>query len=87
MFGDMEDPDMLKALTAARAELVLRMADSRGQPYAALFKMYLEVQEKIAALTPMDKEGTPLDELQQRRSERQSKSEGSAIPRRKMDRG
>ncbi|WP_052281329.1 hypothetical protein [Nocardia vulneris] len=87
MFDDMEDPDLVKALTAARSELVLRMADSRGQPYAALFKMYLEVQEKIAALTPIVKEGTPLDELEQRRTARQSEAEGSTIPRRKMDRG
>ncbi|WP_157778019.1 hypothetical protein [Nocardia terpenica] len=83
----LENPDMLKALTAARSELVERMGFAKGQPYAALFKMYLEVQAQIAALTPMDKEGTPLDELAQRRAKRQSDAEGSAIPRRTMDRG
>lgn len=63
----LEGDDLLPALVAAREQLVSRMEDSRGQPYAALFKMYLEVQEKIRELNPPDiSEGTPLDEFTQR---------------------
>lgn len=64
--ADLEDSNLREALLAARAQLVERMAFSKGQPYAALFKMYLEVQDKIQELTPQDIKDTPLDEFTQR---------------------
>lgn len=64
--ADLEDSNLRDALLAARSQLVERMSFSKGQPYAALFKMYLEVQEKIDALTPQDIKDTPLDEFSTR---------------------
>lgn len=68
--SDLENPDLREALISARTQLVERMSFSKGQPYAALFKMYLEVQEKIEALTPQDIKDTPLDEFSKRLAEK-----------------
>lgn len=63
----LEDEDMLTALLASRRQLVERMEFAKGQPYAALYKVYLEVQEKIHELRPPDIiKDTPLDEFSQR---------------------
>lgn len=64
--GDLEHKDLREALLASRAQLVEKMAGARGQGYASLFKMYLEVQDKIAELTPREHKDTPLDEFTKR---------------------
>jgi hypothetical protein len=73
--SDLENDDMLTALIAARTQLVQNMELSRGQPYAALFKMYLEVQEKIEKLTPPDVKDTPLDEFSIKLAKKQRERE------------
>lgn len=69
--SELEHDNLLTALVAARTQLVEKMAGARGQGYASLFKMYLEVQEKIKALTPQDIKDTPLDEFSQRLARKQ----------------
>lgn len=64
--SQLENPDLLTALLASRSQLVDRMDYARGQPYAALYKVYLEVQEKIHALAPPKTEDTPVDEFSDR---------------------
>lgn len=61
--SDLEHEDLLTALVASRAQLVDRMDDAQGQAYAALYKAYLDVQDKIRELTPTQTKDTPLDEF------------------------
>lgn len=76
--SELEHDDLLTALIAARTQLVEKMEGARGQGYASLFKMYLEVQEQIKALTPQDIKDTPLDEFSQRLARKRADDSGGS---------